>query len=185
MGLSLFSNIESYRHIRAFLVEWQYCKMATAALAILCSILMLVGLLGVVLPVIPGIPLSWLGLFIYAIGTGFERISVTTIIVFFIIMFISLAIDFLAPMLGAKKYKASKLGIFGAFAGITVGIFFGIWGIILGPFVGALLGEFISGKKTKQAFSSALGTFIGMILGSLLKIIIILVMVGYFIASLF
>lgn len=159
--------------------------MITVTLAIICSILMLVGLLGVVLPIIPGIPLSWLGLFIYAAGTSFERISVTTIVVFFILMLVSLAIDFFAPILGAKKYKSSKLGVFGAFVGITVGIFFGIWGIILGPFVGALLGELISGKGTKQAFGSALGTFIGMILGSLLKIIIILVMAGFFIVSLF
>lgn len=159
--------------------------MITITLAIICFTLILVGLLGVVLPILPGIPLSWLGLFIYAAGTGFERLSVTTIAVFFVLMLVSLAIDFFAPMLGAKKYKSSKLGIFGAFTGITVGIFFGIWGIILGPFVGALLGEFISGKGTKQAFNSALGTFVGMLLGSLLKIIIILVMAGFFIASLF
>ena len=146
---------------------------------------MLVGLLGVVLPILPGIPLSWLGLFIYAIGTGFERISVTMVVVFFVLMLISLAIDFFAPMLGARKYKASRLGIWLAFVGAMVGIFFGIWGIILGPFVGALVGELISGKGTKQAFGSALGTFIGMILGSLLKIVIILVMAGFFIASLF
>ena len=159
--------------------------MLTVVLAIICATLMIIGLLGVVLPILPGIPLSWLGLFIYAIGTGFERISLTTTIVFFILMLISLAIDFFAPMLGARKYKASRMGIIGAFVGITVGIFFGIWGIILGPFVGALLGELISGKGAKQAFGSALGTFIGMILGSLLKIVIILVMAGFFIASLF
>jgi uncharacterized protein YqgC (DUF456 family) len=159
--------------------------MITVILAIICSMLILIGLLGVILPILPGIPLSWLGLFIYAVGTGFERISVTTVVVFFVLMLVSLAIDFFAPMLGAKKYKSSKLGVFGAFVGITVGIFFGIWGIILGPFIGALLGELISGKDTKQAFSSAWGTFIGMLLGSLLKMIIILVMAGFFIASLF
>ena len=159
--------------------------MLTVALAIICSILILIGLLGVVLPILPGIPLSWLGLFIYAAGTGFERLSLTTVVVFFVLMLFSLAIDFFAPLLGARKYKASKLGVFGAFVGITTGIFFGIWGIILGPFVGALLGEYISGKGTKQAFGSALGTFIGMMLGSLLKIVIILVMAGFFVASLF
>jgi uncharacterized protein YqgC (DUF456 family) len=146
---------------------------------------MLVGLLGVVLPILPGIILSWLGLFIYAAGTGFERISVAVVVVFFVLMLASLAIDFFAPMLGAKKYKASRLSIWLAFLGAMVGIFFGIWGIILGPFVGALAGEFISGKGARQAFGSALGTFVGMILGSLLKIVIILVMAGFFIASLF
>jgi uncharacterized protein YqgC (DUF456 family) len=159
--------------------------MVTIPLAVLCAIFLLVGMLGVFLPILPGILLSWLGLFIYAIGTGFERISLTTIIVFGVLMLVSLAIDFFAPMLGAKKYKASKLGMFGAFMGITVGIFFGLWGIILGPFVGALAGEFLAGKATKQAFGSAVGTFIGMLLGSLLKIVIILVMASFFVASLF
>jgi len=160
--------------------------MGTIALIILCSVLMVVGLIGVILPVLPGIPLSWLGLFIYALGTGFERISIVTVIVFFILMVLTLVLDFTAPMLGAKKYQASKLGIFGAFLGFTIGIFtFGFWGIILGPFVDALLGELLTGRNPKQALGSALGAFLGFIAGTLFKIIVILVMAGVFIASLF
>jgi len=87
--------------------------MGTIALIILCSVLMVVGLLGVILPVLPGIPLSWLGLFIYALGTSFERISIATVVIFFILTVFTLILDFVAPMLGAKKYQASKLGIFG------------------------------------------------------------------------
>jgi uncharacterized protein YqgC (DUF456 family) len=161
-------------------------KMGTIALIIICSILMLVGLVGVVLPILPGIPLSWLGLFIYAIGTGFERISITTVVIFFILMVLTLLLDFAAPMLGAKKYKASRLGVFGAFLGFTVGIFiFNIWGVILGPFIGALVGELVAGKQSGQAFRSALGTLLGFILGALFKVVVILVMAGFFIASLF
>ncbi len=93
-------------------------------MAILCSILMVVGIVGVFVPIIPGIPLAWLGLFIYAIGTGFERISLVTIIVLFILMALIMLLDFLAPMLGAKKYRASKLGIMGAFIGLIAGIVF-------------------------------------------------------------
>jgi len=160
--------------------------MGTTLLIILCSFLMVVGLLGVVLPVLPGIPLASLGLFIYAIGTGFERISITTVVVFFILMILTLILDFAAPMLGARKYRASKYGVFGAFLGFTVGIFvFGFWGIILGPFVGALLGELIARRKPKRALVSALGAFLGFITGILFKIIVILVMIGFFIASLF
>ena len=160
--------------------------MGTIALIIVCSILMVVGLVGVILPILPGIPLSWLGLFIYATGTGFERISITTVVIFFILMMLTLVVDFVAPMLGARKYKASRLGIFGAFFGFTAGIFiFGIWGVILGPFIGTLVGEIIAGKKSKQAFKSALGTLLGFIFGALFKLIIILVMAGFFIASLF
>jgi uncharacterized protein YqgC (DUF456 family) len=160
--------------------------MGTTVLIIICSILMVVGLFGVVLPLLPGIPLSWLGLFIYALGTGFERISIATVVVFFILTVLTLVLDFAAPMLGAKKYQASKLGVFGAFLGFTVGIFiFGFIGIILGPLIGAFLGELIAKKKPKQALGSALGAFIGFVAGTLFKIIVILVMAGFFIASLF
>ena len=160
--------------------------MGTTALIILCSILMVVGLLGVVLPVLPGIPLAWLGLFIYALGTGFERISIATAVVFFVLMLLTLALDFVAPMLGAKKYQASKFGTIGAFLGFTVGIIvFGFWGIILGPFIGALLGELLAKRKPKQALGSALGAFLGLVAGALFKIIVILVMAGFFIASFF
>ena len=160
--------------------------MGTIALIILCSVLMVVGLAGVVLPMLPGIPLAWLGFFIYALGTGFERISIATVVVFFILMVLTLALDFVAPMLGARKYRASKLGVFGAFLGFTVGIFvFGFWGIILGPLVGAFLGELIAKRKPEQAIRSALGSFLGFVAGTLFKIIVILIMAGFFIASLF
>ena len=145
-----------------------------------------VGLLGVVLPILPGIPLAWLGLFIYAIGTGFERISVLTVVIFAIITVFALVLDLLAPMLGAKKYQASKFGIIGASIGLIVGIIvFGFWGTILGPFLGALSFELIASRKPKRALGAALGTLIGFIAGSLFKIIIILIMAGFFIASLF
>jgi len=160
--------------------------MTTILLIILCSILMVVGLLGVVLPILPGVPLAWLGLFIYAWGTGFDEVSVVTVVVFFVIMLLTLAIDVAAPMLGAKKYKASKFGILGAFLGSVVGIItLGFWGIIVGPFVGALLGELIVKREFKPAFQSALGTFLGFVVGTLFKIILILIMLGFFIVSLF
>ena len=160
--------------------------MLTVTLAVVCAILMLVGLLGVVLPVLPGIPLSWLGLFIYAIGTGFDRISVTVVVIFFVLMLLTIALDFILPMLGAKKYKASRLGIIGTFIGFTVGIFvLGIWGVILGPLIGAFLGELLSRKKPQQAFRSAMGAFLGFVAGTLFKIVVILTMAGFFIASLF
>ena len=160
--------------------------MGEILLAVLCLIIMVVGLIGVVVPLLPGIPLAWLGLFIYALVTGFEKISIATTVVFFIVMLLALGLDFLAPMLGARKYQASKWGVIGAFVGFTVGIFIlPGWGIILGPFVGALLGELIVKRQFGQAFKSALGAFIGFIAGTLFKIVIILIMMGFFIVSLF
>lgn len=160
--------------------------MGTVLYAIICSILLLVGLIGVFAPVLPGIPLAWLGLFIYAIGTGFERISIITIVIFSVLTVLIMLIDFLAPMLGAKKYKASKYGILGAFLGLIVGvIIFGFWGIILGPFIGAFIFELIAKRQMKVALKSAVGTLVGFIAGALIKVIFILIMSGFFIASLF
>jgi len=160
--------------------------MVTVLLAILCSVLLIAGLAGIVLPILPGVPLAWLGFFVYAIGTGFDRISITTTVVFSILMVLTLVLDLVAPMLGASKYKASKLGILGSFIGLMAGVIaFGFWGIILGPFIGALLGELVARKQPEQAFKSALGTLLGFLAGSLIKIVVVLTMAGFFIASLF
>jgi len=160
--------------------------MSTALLAILCSVLMLVGLIGVFAPVLPGIPLAWLGFFIYAIGTGFERISIPTVIVFFVLGALIMLLDLFVQMLGAKKFGGSKYGILGAFIGLIVGIIaFGFWGIIIGPFIGAFSFEFIARRQLKGALKPAVGTFVGFIAGALIKVIFILIMSGFFIASWF
>jgi uncharacterized protein YqgC (DUF456 family) len=155
--------------------------------AVICTLLMLVGLVGVFAPVLPGIPIAWLGLFIYAIGTGFERISVVTTIVFAAITALILILDALAPLLGAKKFQASKYGVFGAFLGMVIGvIFLGFWGVILGPFLGAFLFELLFARKqARGALKAAFGTFIGYVTGALVKVIFICVMAGFFIVSLF
>ena len=156
------------------------------AAIIICSVLMVIGLLGVILPVLPGVPLAWLGLLVYALLTGFEKLSVATIVIFFVLMVLTLMLDFAAPLLGAKKYQASKFGITGAFIGTVVGIFvLGFWGIIVGPLAGAFWGELMARGKPKQAFGSAVGAFLGFVAGSLFKIILTLIMAGFFIASLF
>lgn len=153
---------------------------------IFCLILILVGLLGIILPFLPGLALVWLGVFIYAFKTGFETISLTAIIVFTAITILFLLMDFLAPLLGAKKYKAGKFGIIGSFLGTVIGVVaFGPIGIILGPFLGAFAGELISGKQQKQAFDSAFGALLGLLFGTLLKLVFGLVMFGYFIVSFF
>ena len=158
--------------------------MWTTISIVICSILLVIGLVGAIVPLIPGVPIAWVGLFIYAIATGFERISIAAIVIFFVLMLLTVLLDFLAPMLGASKYRASRWGITGAFLGFIVGIFvLGIWGIILGPLVGAFLGELIARRKPKQALGSAFGAFLGFIAGVLFKVILVLVMAGFFIAS--
>lgn len=160
--------------------------MGTVLLIIICSILMVAGLIGVVLPFLPGVPLAWLGFFIYALVTGFNKISITATIIFSALMLFTLSLDFLAPVLGAKKYRASKYGLIGAFLGFIVGIIvFSFWGIIFGPFAGALLGELIAKRHPGRALKSALGALVGFIAGTLFKTVVVLIMIGFFIVSLF
>ncbi len=160
--------------------------MWTVISIILCVLLMLAGIVGSFIPVLPGVPLAWLGLLIYAWVTGFERVSLLAVIIFLVVTLLTLALDFAAPMLGASKYRASKFGIFGAFVGFFIGIIFVPYvGFIVGPFAGAFLGELIAVRKTRQALGSALGALVGFIAGTLFKVIVILVMAGFFIASFF
>jgi len=154
--------------------------------AVVCMILLAAGFIGCFLPVLPGIPLAWAGIFIYALGSGFEKISVLTVIILALVTAAVMAIGYFAPMLGAKKYKASRAGIAGAFLGLIIGvIFFNIAGIIIGPFLGALVGELIAHRAPRDAMKSAFGTLIGFLAGTLLQAIVILIMAGIFIVSLF
>lgn len=161
--------------------------MLTVILAIISTVLILYGLVGIILPFIPGgLPVAWLGLFIFAIGTGFERIPIATTVIFFVVMLVTIAIDFFPPMLGAGKFRASKWGILGAMLGSFLGIFImGLWGIVLGPFFGAILGELTGGKGYKRALKIGLGTLIGLIIGGLIKITVVFIMLGFLIASWF
>jgi len=144
------------------------------------------GFLGIFLPILPGIPLAWLGLFIFAIGTGFDKISILATVLFFVFMLLTMLLDFFAPMMGAGKYRASKWGVAGSFLGFVAGIMIlGFWGIILGPFIGAFLGELIARRPAHIAIKSAFGALIGFIAGTLFKVIYIFILLGFFISSLF
>jgi uncharacterized protein YqgC (DUF456 family) len=158
----------------------------TVFLGIVCAVMLLAGLVGVVSPVLPGIQLAWLGFLIYAWGTGFERISLTTTIVFTVLMLLFWLKDYLVQVIGAKKFNASKGGMIGVFIGSILGtLIFGFWGIIIGPVIGAIAGELIATRNIRQALKSATGTVAGCLAGSITNIIFILVMTGFFIKSLF
>jgi len=146
---------------------------------------MLVGLAGVILPFLPGVPLAWLGLFIFAISTHFANIPLITVLVFLGLAVIILILDLIIPSLGAKKYQASQWGVLGAFFGSLLGIFFGFPGIVIGPLAGAVLGELLARKTIEQATQSAWGAFLGFLAGTLIKAILILIMIGFLVISLF
>jgi uncharacterized protein YqgC (DUF456 family) len=149
---------------------------------VLTLLIMLFGLVGTILPVVPGLPIMWVGAIIYALLTGFEKIGWTYLIIFGVLTIAVQALDYLANLYGAKKMGASGWGILGAFLGMVVGLFIGgMIGLLLGPFVGAVLGEVLIGQKTaSQALKAGVGTFLGFLGGTLVKFAVGCAMLGVF-----
>jgi uncharacterized protein len=161
--------------------------MLTVVLGVISVLLMLFAIASIILPLLPGgVPLAWLGLFIFAIGTGFEKISVLNTIIFLILTLLIVVFNFFLPAIAAGKLKSSKWGMGGAMLGSFVGIpIWGIWGIIIGPFLGTVIGELIAKRSTGQSLKIGLGALIGIIVGGFVNIVIILVMLGVLISSWF
>jgi len=146
--------------------------------------LMLIGLIGSVLPFIPGSPLILLGAFIYAWYTDFLIVTWGTLVILLLLTVLSQILDYLASILGAKKFGASRWGMSGAFLGGIIGLFSGgILGILIGPFIGALLLELLHGQDLPASLKIGLGTLVGFLGGAIGKIIIALTMIGIFLVK--
>jgi uncharacterized protein YqgC (DUF456 family) len=153
----------------------------TVLLFIGTLLIMLIGLAGVILPVIPGVPIIWLGAFLYGLFTGFEKINWNILGLFAILTGFTIVLDYVANLYGAKRMGASKWGILGALFGMLVGLFTGgLIGLVIGSFVGAVLGELLAGKAGSQALKAGIGTFLGFLGGTLIKLIVGCIMIGIF-----
>ena len=146
----------------------------------LAVILILVGIAGVILPALPGLPLVFLGMLLAAWAGDFQQIGWVTLVVLGLLTLLSVAVDFFATLVGAKRVGASKKALWGAVLGTFIGIFFGPIGLFAGPFVGALLGELWHGKEIGQATKVGLGTWLGIVLGIVLKLGVAFAMLGLF-----
>jgi uncharacterized protein len=151
--------------------------------SVLGGILMVVGLLGCFLPIIPGPPLSYFGLMVLQFKEQ-SPFSTNFLIVWAIVVVAVTALDYVVPAYGTKKFGGTKYGIWGCTIGLILGFWLGPIGIILGPFLGALIGELIGGKDSNQAFKAAFGSFVGFLVGTLLKLIVCGVMCWYFVKAL-
>ena len=150
-------------------------------LFILAIVIMLIGLAGTILPMLPGLPIMWLGTLIYALITGFEKIGWTFLGIFGLLTAVSTVLDYIANLYGAKKMGATRWGILGAFLGMLIGLFAGgLIGLLLGSFLGAILGEILGGRKGSQALKAGVGTFLGFLGGTLIKFVIGCAMIGIF-----
>jgi len=152
-------------------------------LVIVGFIFLLLGLVGCFAPIIPGPPLSYLGL-LFLHWSRFGQFSSSFLWLFAILTVIVTIIDYFIPLWGTRRWGGSGAGVTGATIGLVFGLFFSPIGIILGPFIGAVIGELIAGKKTHEALKSGMGAFIGFVMGTAIKMSLVFVMVFYFVSEL-
>ena len=162
---------------------------------ILGIICILVGILGAVVPALPGPPLSFIALVLLQF-TDKKPYSEDFLIIMGVIMVVISVLDYVIPIYGTKKFGGSKQGIWGSTIGLIVGIFilpaigivigpFGLLGIVIGPFLGAYIGEKMSGKDHENAIRAAFGSFIGFLTGTVMKLAYCIVAGVYFVIGLF
>lgn len=158
----------------------------------LTAVLVLAGLAGTVLPVLPGTLLVLAGLFVGAWIDGFARVGGWALGVIVVLALLAWATDYVAALLGAKKVGASRWALIGAAIGTVVGLVMGLVGVLFMPFVGAVAGELyalrhqpgaLQGATTGQAFKVGTATWIGMLVGTAIKIALAFVMVGVFVVA--
>ena len=143
-------------------------------------IFLISGILGCVLPIIPGPPLSYVGLLLLHFTERYH-FSTRFLIIWAAITIVVYALDYIIPAWGTKKFGGSKRGIWGSIIGLVIGLFFfPPFGIIIGPFLGAVIGELTAGKDSGAALKSGFGSFIGFLAGTLLKLITSGMMTWYF-----
>ena len=131
----------------------------TAFLIILSIILSIIGIVGCFLPGIPGHPLNYVAMLI--LQRAFHSFNTSTLLIFGILTFVVILLDYFIPIWFAKKYGATKQGIIGSIIGMLVGIFFTPIGMVLGTFIGAVIGDIIAGRTAKDATNSGMGTLFG------------------------
>lgn len=154
-------------------------------LTIIGFIFMLVGILGSFLPVLPGPPLSWIGLLMLHLTKSVDNnwffLGITLIIALLVF-----ALDYIIPAIGTKKFGGSKPGMIGTMIGLLIAIFFpilGPFGIIIWPFIGALIGELSNKADSKTAIKAAFGSLLGFLTGTFLKFLVAMIYLGFFIST--
>jgi uncharacterized protein YqgC (DUF456 family) len=151
---------------------------------VLSTVLILAGLAGTVLPLLPGTLLVWAGLLLGAWIDDFTRVGIGAVVSITLLAALAWALDFVAGLMGAKRAGASKLALVGAAVGTIVGIFMGLVGVLFMPLVGAAIGEYWAQKDQQRAAKVALATWVGLLVGMVAKIAISFVMVGIFLIAL-
>jgi uncharacterized protein YqgC (DUF456 family) len=152
---------------------------------LLAALLIVIGVAGLILPAVPGIPLVYAGLVLLAWADNFAYVGWITLTLLGVLALLSYGIDFLTTALGAKRFGASPRAMVGAALGAVIGLFFGLPGLLLGPFVGAVIAEFTLRGSARAAAQAGVGATIGLLFGALLKVALAFTMIGVFILDRF
>jgi uncharacterized protein YqgC (DUF456 family) len=151
----------------------------------LAVIFVVVGLIGIVMPALPGTILVFAGLCLAAWADGFMRVSVTTMVVLGLLAAATYTVDFIATALGVKRAGASTRAIVGATLGTLLGIFFGLPGVVIGPFAGAAIGELSARGDLAQAGRVGFAAWVGFLVGTVVKVGLVFIMIGGFVVAWF
>lgn len=139
-------------------------------LLILAFLCMLIGIIGCIIPGLPGTPIAYLGLWI-AQATARVDFSWQSLLIWGVVTVVVSVLDYAVPAWGTKQFGGTKWGVWGSTIGVFVGLAFGAIGVILGPLVGAIIGELLSGKELANALKAGWGSFVGLLFGTVLKLI--------------
>lgn len=156
----------------------------TLLLWIVALALIVLGVVGTVLPLLPGVGLVFAGILLAAWIDDFTRIPAWLVIVLGGMTAVAWLVEYVAGVAGAKRAGASKQAIVGAMLGTIAGIFSGFWGLLFMPLVGAAIGELIAQRDVRRAGKVGLATWIGFLFGTAAKVAIVFAMVGIFVFAL-
>ncbi len=149
-------------------------------LIIIGAFLMLIGLIGCILPVIPGPPISYVGILLLHFTEKYS-FSDKFLVIWFLLTVAVTVLDYVVPVYGTKKFGGTKKGVWGSTIGLVLGLFFAPLGIIIGPFLGAYIGELIAHNDSQKALRSAIGSFMGLIAGTVMKLAVSGIMLFHFV----
>lgn len=155
-------------------------QLVTVLLWSVVALLVLGGLAGLLLPVLPGGPLLLAGLVLAAWIEDFAYVGWGTIAVLAALTLLTYLADFVAGALGARRYGASPRAVAGATVGALLGIFLGLPGVLLGPFIGAVIGEISARGSLQDAGRAGIGATLGLALGVAAKLALAISMIGVF-----
>lgn len=140
-------------------------------LIVIAILLLIAGIAGCILPILPGPPLSYAGLLLLHF-TDRTDFSTVHLIGWLITVIVLQVLDYITPIIGSKYGGGSEFGNRGCIAGTLIGLFFMPWGIVMGPFLGAVAGELLGGSDLPHAIRAGIGSLVGFLLGTLLKVIV-------------